>query len=98
LHNQKQYKVNLIKLNNKQYQCEIDGHRIKFTYFKDDSSNKFFCFVNDNVYEFNVDEPKFLKELTGEGASLANDSLEYYSPMPGKFLTIINTNSKSDFF
>lgn len=67
----------------REYQCEINGHRIKFTYYKDDSSNKFFCFVNDNVYEFNVDEPSFIKQLTGENASQGNDALEYYSPMPG---------------
>ena len=39
--------------------------------------------MNDNVYEFNIDEPSFIKQLTGENTSSANDALEYYSPMPG---------------
>ena len=75
----------MIKINEekREYQCEINGHRLKFTYYKDDSSNKFFCFINDNVYEFHVDEPNFIKQLTGDDASKQSDALEYYSPMPG---------------
>lgn len=76
------------------FQCDINGHRIKFSYFKDKDSNKFFCFLNDNVYEFNLDEPKFLKQLTSDSSSGhgSHDGLEYNSPMPGVVDRIIVKN------
>ncbi len=35
------------------------------------------------MHEFHVEEPAFIKQLTGESTLQHHDALEYFSPMPG---------------
>lgn len=79
----KTHKIKLIALDasKNQFQCDVDGRRLKFSYYKDKDSNQFFSFINDNVYEFHLDEPKFIKEQSDENTLL--DANNAYSPMPG---------------
>ena len=63
------------------YQCDINGHRIKFSYFKDTETNYFSCFINDKIYQFKIEEAKYLKEQSSKGSQLStNDAV---APMPG---------------
>lgn len=64
------------------YQCEVNGHRIKLSYFKDAESNSFSVFLNDKLYEFKLDEPKYVKEQSSSGSS-SSDSNDPVAPMPG---------------
>ncbi len=67
---------------NRVYQCEVNGHRLKLSYFKDAETNMFNCFLNDTIYEFQIEEPKYLRELQGSQGSHA-DSNDAVAPMPG---------------
>jgi 3-methylcrotonyl-CoA carboxylase alpha subunit len=89
-YNNKTYKVELIDLDKKNriFYCDIDGHRIKFSYYKDkESKDKFFCYLNDNSYEFEINQPAFVrKHFSADGADSAGgeaDSKYFYAPMPG---------------
>ena len=63
------------------YQCEIDGHRIKLSYLRDQETGMFSLFANDRLYEFKLDENKYQKE---QNSSLGNaDSNDSVAPMPG---------------
>ena len=74
-------RFNLLDPVNRVYQCEVDGHRLKLSYFKDAESNSFSVFLDDRLYEFKLDEPKYVKEQTSAGAAAAgNDPV---APMPG---------------
>ncbi len=71
------------------FYCDIDGHRVKFSYYKDkESKDKFFCYLNDKSYEFEINQPAFIKRyLSADGADAAGtgdvDSKYFYAPMPG---------------
>lgn len=84
--NQKEHAVEFISLDpaTRTYQCEVDGHRIKFSYFLDAESGFYNCFLNDNLYEFQLEEPKYVSEEHGGHAhSSADDANEAIAPMPG---------------
>ena len=82
--NNKQYTVSLAQLNKatRVYQCDVNGHRTKLSYFKDAESGFFNCFVNDKIYEFKIEEPKYLQEQSGLHG-LHADSNDAVAPMPG---------------
>ena len=66
---------------NRTYQCDINGHRIKFSYFKNAETNNFNCFINDKIYQFKIKNSKFTTEQIGEDSNLdLNNSI---APMPG---------------
>ncbi len=82
--NGKEYLVRFVLLDgaNRVYQCEVNGHMLKLSYFKDAETGLFHAFLNDRVYEFQVEDPKYVRELnsgSGEGGH-ANDAV---APMPG---------------
>ena len=63
------------------YQCEVNGHRVRLSYFKDLETNFFNCFLNDRIFEFQVEDPKYVKEQSRGGADAGEgDAL---APMPG---------------
>lgn len=82
--NNKDYTVKFIELDAKShsYQCDINGHRVKLSYFKDNETNMFNLFVNDRLYEFKLEDKKYEKEQSGSqgGSSDSNDAV---APMPG---------------
>jgi 3-methylcrotonyl-CoA carboxylase alpha subunit len=80
----KDYLVKFFEIDakNKTYQCEVNGHRINLSYFKDDETNFFSCFLNDRVFEFKIEDQKYLKELKSAQAG-ALDSNDFVAPMPG---------------
>lgn len=83
--NNKEYLVRLVRLPNSDrvFQCEINGHIIKLSYFHDSETNYFNCFLNDRAYEFKIEEPKYVREQergVGLDGAEANDAL---APMPG---------------
>lgn len=66
---------------NRVYQCDVNGHRFKFSYFRDAETNEYNCFLDDKIYQFRLEEPKYLKEQSSHGSQAsANDAL---APMPG---------------
>lgn len=77
---------NNVDAQNHVYQCDVNGHRLKFAYFLDVESGFFNCFLNDNLYEFKLDDPKYVREEQSGGShghhadSDLNDSV---APMPG---------------
>ena len=75
-------KFSLLDPTNRIYQCDINGHRVKLSYFKDSETNMFNCFVDDKLYEYRLEEEKYLKEQSGLSGSQtgANDAI---APMPG---------------
>ncbi len=82
--NEREFSVSLVHLDtqNRIYQCDVNGHRLKLAYFKDIETNFFNCFLNDKIYEFKIEDPKYVKELQGSAGSQlsSNDSV---APMPG---------------
>jgi 3-methylcrotonyl-CoA carboxylase alpha subunit len=83
--NDQNFKVKFHSLDNtehKTYQCEINGHRMKLSYFKDEESNFFNCFLNDRLYEFKIADQKYIKELKKTQGG-AVDSNDFVAPMPG---------------
>jgi 3-methylcrotonyl-CoA carboxylase alpha subunit len=82
--NKKDFQVTFTLLDKEKrlYQCDINGHRLKLSYFKDASTNSYNLFVNDKLYEFKLAEPKYIKEQSSSssGSSDSNDSV---APMPG---------------
>ena len=80
----KQYQVKFCELDaqSRIFQCEVNGHRIKLSYFKDDETNFYNCFLEDRLYEFKLTDLKYLKELkSAQGGAL--DSNDFVAPMPG---------------
>ena len=66
------------------YQCDVNGHRLKFAYFLDTETGFFNCFLNDNLYEFKLDEPKYVhEERSGSGQAADADVNNALAPMPG---------------
>lgn len=82
--NNKDYMVKFIELDraSRSYQCDINGHRVKLSYFRDSETNFFNVFLNDRLYEFKLEDKKYEKEQSGShgGASASNDAV---APMPG---------------
>jgi 3-methylcrotonyl-CoA carboxylase alpha subunit len=82
--NGKEYTVKFGELDkqNRVYQCDVNGHRVKLSYFKDNETQMYNCFVNDKLYEFKLEDPKYVKELSSSSSSVSdiNDSV---APMPG---------------
>ena len=79
----KEHTVRFIELDRSKrvYQCDINGHRVKLSYSKDNESGLFSCFLNDSLFEFKLAEPKYMKASGSQGAaSEMNDSV---APMPG---------------
>ncbi len=81
--NGKEYLVRFVLLDaaNRVYQCEINGHMLKLSYFKDAETGLFHAFLNDRVYEFQVEDPKYVKELNSGSGEAAGDGA--VAPMPG---------------
>ena len=82
----KEFTVSLddLKQSNKLFQCDVNGHRTKLSYFLDSETKFFNCFLNDKIYEYKIEEPQYMKELSGAGASAgANEGDAAVSPMPG---------------
>ena len=77
-----QVKFRLLDASNRIYQCDIDGHRVKLSYFKDVETNNYNVFLDDKLYEFRLDDPKFVKEQAGSSGA-AGDSNAPVAPMPG---------------
>lgn len=82
--NGKEYKVSLDQLNHlkRTYQCDVNGHRVKLSYFQDTETEFYNCFLKDRIYEFKIEEPKYVKELRGSRSSEASSN-DAMSPMPG---------------
>lgn len=84
--NKKEYAVKFIELDsvNRVFQCDINGHRYKFSYFKDTETDMFNVFLNDNLYEFKLEDPKYVREESGLGGGHGSSDLnESLAPMPG---------------
>lgn len=82
--NGKEFSVNLAHHDptNRVYQCDVNGHRLKLSYFQDTETRFFNCFMKDQIYEFKIADPKYMKELDGSsGAGSSSD--DAVSPMPG---------------
>ena len=56
-------------------------NRIKFSYFKDNETNLFNCFVNDKIFKFKLEDSKYLKELSKKDNH--DDLNDAVAPMPG---------------
>jgi acetyl/propionyl-CoA carboxylase alpha subunit len=82
--NGKEYLVRFALLDpaNRVYQCEVNGHAVKLSYFRDAETGLFHAFLNDRVYEFQVEAPKYVKELSS-GGSDSGDAKDAVAPMPG---------------
>jgi len=82
--NGKKFTVNIDQLNHlkRTYQCDVNGHRVKLSYFQDTETEFYNCFLKDRIYEFKIEEPKYMKELKGSGSSEASSN-DAVSPMPG---------------
>ena len=80
----KEYLVKFCEIDtkNKTYQCEVNGHRLNLSYFKDEETDFFSCFLNDRVFEFKIADQKYLNELRSAQAG-ALDSNDFVAPMPG---------------
>lgn len=82
--NNKEYQVtfNILDKEKRLYQCDINGHRLKLSYFKDVTTNSYHLFADDKLYEFKLAEPKYVKDQSSSssGPSDSNDSV---APMPG---------------
>ncbi|RNA43734.1 methylcrotonoyl- carboxylase subunit mitochondrial [Brachionus plicatilis] len=73
--------LNVLDKQARLYQCEIDGHRIKLSYSRDQETGIFNLFANDKLYEFKLDDRKYQKEQNlSLGDAGSNDSI---APMPG---------------
>lgn len=82
--NGKDFNVSLSKLEKQDrvYQCDVNGHRLKLSYFYDNETQLFNCFLNDKIYEFKIEDPKYIKELKGSSGSSASSD-DAVAPMPG---------------
>jgi 3-methylcrotonyl-CoA carboxylase alpha subunit len=54
---------------------------MKLSYFKDNETGYFNTFLNDRLYEFKVEDEKYLKDLNIGSAEV--DSNDAVAPMPG---------------
>lgn len=82
----KSHEVEFIRLDetSRLYQCDVDGHRVKLSYFLDAETGLYNCFMGDNLYEFRLEEPKYVRELEGGVSSGgAGEENEAVAPMPG---------------
>lgn len=82
----KSHNVEFIPLDqtNRLYQCDVDGHRVKLSYFLDTETGLFNCFLEDNLYEFKIEDPKYVKEdHSGAHGAGGGDENELVAPMPG---------------
>ena len=74
-------KVTQLENEDRVYQCDVNGHRIKFSYFKDTETNLFNCFVNDKIFKFKLEDSKYLKEQSKKDS--LGDMNDAVAPMPG---------------
>lgn len=73
--------LNVLDKQARLYQCDVDGHRIKLSYSRDQETGMFSLFANDRLFEFKLDERKYQKEQNlSHGDVDSNDSV---APMPG---------------
>lgn len=75
--------LNDLKQANKLFQCDVNGHRSKLSYFQDSETSFFNCFLNDKIYEYKIEEAKHMRELSGSGASTGASRGDAVAPMPG---------------
>ena len=53
------------------------------SYFKDAETNSYNVFLNEKLYEFKLDDPKFVKEQQGGAGGSSGASNAPVAPMPG---------------
>jgi len=74
--------LRVIDESKKVFQCEVNGHRQKISYFRDSESAAFNCFLNGRILECTLDTAKFLAGQDSSSSS-STDNLTAHSPMPG---------------
>lgn len=83
----KSHNVEFIPLDEKSrlYQCDVDGQRVKLSYFLDNETGLFNCFLDDNLYEFKLEDAKYIREEQhgSQSSSGLGDENESLAPMPG---------------
>jgi biotin carboxyl carrier protein len=78
-----EYKVkfSLLDKEKRLYQCQVNDHKLKLSFFFDDETDFFSCFINEKVFEYKVISSKYLSH--GGLAGGANELNDYVAPMPG---------------
>lgn len=64
------------------YQCQVNDHKFKLSFFFDDETNSFSSFINEKVFEYKLVESKYLRSQ-GALSGGSNELNQYVAPMPG---------------
>ena len=64
------------------YQCQVNDHKFKLSFFFDDETNSFSSFINEKVFEYKLVESKYLR-IQGALSGGSNELNQYVAPMPG---------------